>query len=442
LAGEITAASSIREAIASDQFNVVRTVTCAHCWHRFRPARILWVSQHEDLVGDPVLKDEPLRFLPTRFTLEGQAIDARGMVCHAMACPQCHMPIPRLLLENEVTFLSLIGSVGSGKSNFLAAMTWELRQQLARHFAILFTDGDKEANWVLNRYEETLFLPADPDRPIFLEKTGTHGDLYKSVRISGQEIQLPKPFLFSFHPTGIHPRAAQAHRAGSVVCLYDNAGEHYGVGQDTAMTPVTRHLSHARALMFLFDPTQDTRFRTRCKQFSKDPQILDAIQSIRQETILTEAALRIRKHLGLSPYQKHTRPLLVLVGKSDVWGPLLGHDITSEPVGLEPTGTFPLAMVDMMRVEKISDLVRMMLLEVSPEIVAVAEDFSNEVVYIPVSALGRSPERQPDNTGLFVRPRDVQPRWVTVPMLYAFARWFPGLIAGYRPAPAVSTGKP
>ena len=82
------------------------------------------MSQHEDLAGDPVLKDEPLRFLPTRFTLEGQAFYARGMVCHAMACPQCHLTIPRLLLENEVTFLSLIGSVGSGKSNYLASMTW------------------------------------------------------------------------------------------------------------------------------------------------------------------------------------------------------------------------------------------------------------------------------------------------------------------------------
>src|SRR3712207_7372162 len=53
--------------------------------------------------------------------------------------------IPRVLLENEVTFFSLVGSVGSGKSNFLAAMTWELRQKLAKQFAITFADGDKEA---------------------------------------------------------------------------------------------------------------------------------------------------------------------------------------------------------------------------------------------------------------------------------------------------------
>ena len=429
MAGEITAATTIREAMASDQYNLVRWVTCPHCWHRFRPARILWVSQHEELMGDPVLKDEPLRFLPTRFTMEGQAIDARGMVCHTMACPQCHLALPRLLLENETTFLSLIGSVGSGKSNLLATMTWQLRQQLARSFSILFADGDKEANWVLNKNEENLFLPADPDRPVLLEKTSTQGDLYRSVRISGQETQLPRPFLFSLHPTGSHPRAPQAHKAGTVLCLYDNAGEHYGVGQDSAMTPVTRHLSKARLLMFLFDPTQDTRFRQRCKGFSADPQITEAIHSIRQETILTESALRVRKQIGLSPYQKHKVPLLVLVGKSDVWAPLLNEDIATEPI-IPPSAEFPLPSVDMPRVERVSGKIRQLLLEVSPEIVAVAEDFSAEVVYIPVSALGHSPERQPEATGLAVRPRDIQPRWVTVPILYAFARWFPGLIAG------------
>lgn len=417
---------------AADRTALVRWVTCAHCWERFRPAEVLWVAQHEELGSDSVLKDEPLRFLPTRFTLEGQALDARGMICHAMACPHCHMPVPRVMLENEITFLSLVGSVGSGKSNLLAAMTWELRQQLARQFAILFTDADKEANWMLNRYEETLFLPDDPEKPVFLEKTTTQGDLYKSLRIKGQETQLPKPFLFSLHPTGSHPRAANAHRAGTVVCLYDNAGEHYGVGQDTALAPVTRHLSKARALMFLFDPTQDTRFRQKCRGLSADPQVTDAIHTIRQETVLTEAALRVRKHLSLSPYQKHNRPLLVLLGKSDIWRALVDEDIVTDPILSDPRGASALHVVDTARVERISAKLRALLLAVAPEIVTVAEDFCTHVVYLPVSALGHSPEKRADTTGLYVKPKDVHPAWVTAPLLYAFAKWFPGLIAGTR----------
>jgi hypothetical protein len=332
-------------------------------------------------------------------------------------------------VENEITFISIIGSAGSGKSNFLAAMTWELRHRLARDFSIIFADGDKEANWILNRYEETLFLPEDADRPVVLDKTRTQGDLYRSVTINGQETQLPKPFLFSMHPAADHPRAAQRSRLGRIVCLYDNAGEHYNVGQDTALSPVTRHLSRSKVLMFLLDPTQDPRFRTRCKPVSHDPQIVEPLQTVRQETILSEAAIRFRKHAGISAHQKCDRPLLVLVGKSDIWAPLLGdEDVVSEPIIKDPHGQ--LAVLDMDRIERTSVNVRKLLLELTPDVVAIAEDFSEDVVYIPVSALGHSPEKYPDKNGLLIKPKDIHPSWVTIPLLYSYARWATGLVAG------------
>ena len=166
-----------------------------------------------------------------------------------------------------------------------------------------------------------------------LDKTRTQGDLYRSVTINGQETQLPKPFLFSLHPGATHPRAAKRARLGRIVCFYDNAGEHYNVGQDTALAPVTRHLSRSKVLMFLLDPTQDPRFRAKCKGVSHDPQIMEPLQTVRQETILSEAAIRFRKHASLSAHQKSDRPLLVLVAKSDIWGPLLAdEDLVSEPI--------------------------------------------------------------------------------------------------------------
>lgn len=418
-----------------EEIPLVRKVVCPHCWHTFRPEQVLWVAEHEELIGDPVLKDEPIRFLPTRFTLDGAALDAREMVCRTLACPKCHLIIPRVMLENETTFFSLIGSVGSGKSNFLAAMTWELRRRLARQFAITFADGDKEANWVLNRYEEVLFLPDNPDKPTALEKTRTQGDLYRSVRVNGQEVQVPKPFLFSLHPSANHPLGKHRRLAGSLVCLYDNAGEHYGVGQDTPLSPVTRHLAKSKVLLFLFDPTQDTRFRERCKPFSTDPQVVEPLHTIRQENILAEAALRVRKYTGLSTYERHTSPLLVLLAKSDIWAPLVDADLVTEPV-VSPPGPAATAAgsrtdaLDLDRVEQVSDLLRHLLLEIAPEVVTTAEDFASQVYYLPVSALGGSPEKLPDASGLVVRPRNVHPHWVTVPLLYSYARWSQGLIRG------------
>lgn len=430
--GSIDQGAPVNESVA---IPLVKRVTCPHCWFEFRPEQILWVAQHEELMGDPILREEPLRFLPTRFTVEGQAIDARGMICHSLACPACHLILPRVLIENEVTFISIIGSAGSGKSNFLATMTWEMRQRLAKDFAIIFADGDKEANWIVNRYEETLFLPENPELPVVLDKTRTQGDLYRSVNIHGQETQLPKPFLFSLHPGADHPRAALRAKLGRIVCLYDNAGEHYNVGADTSLTPVTRHLSRSKVLMFLLDPTQDPRFRAKCKGVSHDPQVQEPLHTVRQENILSEAAIRFRKHTGLSAYQKCDRPLLVLVGKSDIWAPLIpDEDLVTEPILKDSAATSGehLAALDMDRIERISVKLRRLLLDATPEVVSNAEDFSDEVLYMPVSALGHSPEKYPDKNGLLIKPKDVAPHWVTIPLLYSYARWSTGLIAGVR----------
>jgi hypothetical protein len=200
--------------------------------------------------------------------------------------------------------------------------------------------------------------------------------------------------------------------------------------------------------MFLFDPTQDPRFREKCKPFSQDPQVLESLQTNRQETILAEAANRVRKHRGLSAYERYDKPLLVLVAKSDIWAPLLNADVVSEPI-LPPkaagggsssggsslsgssTGGSPsgVATVDVARIDRTSALLRELLLQLAPEIVTVAEDFSAAVTYIPVSALGHSPQRRSELAGLHIKPRDIHPHWVTAPVLYTFARWQAGLIS-------------
>ena len=99
---------------------------------------------------------------------------------------------------------------------------------------------------------------------------------------------------------------------------------------------------------------------------------------------------------------------------------------------LAPPPGSKLASVDLDWVERVSAALRQLLIEISPEIVATAEDFADEVVYIPVSALGVSPQRLPEGGGLAVCPKDIKPRWVTVPILYAYARWSTGLIHGVR----------
>lgn len=409
---------------------LLRRTTCPHCWHSFAPEDVLWVSAHTDLLGDPRLgPEQPQRFLPTRFDVDGNALDARGFVCHQLACPQCHLSVPRALLESEPVFLSILGTPACGKSYFLTALTWELRRLLPQHFALSFADADPVSNRGLNEYEELLFLNPKSDDLIplgdLIRKTELQGELYDTVLYGNQSVSYPRPFLFSLQALENHPRYDPRDPVGRVLCLYDNAGEHFQPGKDSAANPVTHHLARSRLLLFLFDPTQDPRFRKLCQD--ERPATGDGRTS-RQEAVLHEAADRVRRYAGLSHQEKHQRPLLVVVTKADTWAHLLEDSALPEPW----IHAGSLQGMDVDRIEKVSGEVRGLMRRVCPEIVSAAENFAQHVVYLPVSALGQSPVPDPSTGRLAIRPRDVRPAWATVPLLYGLYRWLPGIVAGLK----------
>jgi hypothetical protein len=404
-------------------------VTCPHCWDRFFPEQVLWVAEHVDLLGDPLLGSERhQRFLPSRYTLEGDAIDAKGMTCRTMACPRCHLSIPRAMMEMEPLFISILGAPASGKSYFVTAMSWQLRKELPLHFKVAFTDAEPATNRALNDCEESLFL--NPDRaqlvPLggLIRKTELQGELYDEVSYGHQSVIYLRPFLFTVQPQDGHP-AGDSARLSRILCLYDNAGEHFLPGQDTTSSPVTRHLARSHAVMFLFDPTQDLRFRAACRGVDAAGSAQHTARLSRQETILSEAAARFRRHAGLSQSSKYDHPLIVVLSKFDEWSHLLdAGDDDGDP--WRSQGNF--TGVDVGWIQRSSDRLRKILLEYCPEIVTAAETFAKHVAYIDVSALGSRVEHNSSSGMPAIRPRDIQPRRVTVPLIYAVSQVLPALI--------------
>ena len=407
-------------------------IACPHCWHEFAPEETRWVSRHPDLLNDSRLgAEQQQRFLPSRYTIDGDAIDSEGFVCHSIACPKCHLNLPRALLEMKPLFCSTLGAPGSGKSYYLAAMTWMLRQTLPKQFSISFTDVEPTAHIHLNNYEESLFLNGDSDRLVALPKTDLQGDhLYDTVQFGEQLMLYPRPFVFGIRPLPGHVNEQRADIASRALCLYDNAGEHFLPGSDKVNTPVTQHLAKSRFLFFLFDPTQDPRFREELYGQSSDPQVHEAAKTYRQETILLEAADRVRRYAGVSQTQRHRRPLIVVVTKFDAWYKMLGAKSPELPNVYRPSrsGT----VIDLAQVEACSTAVRALLNELAGEFVAAAESFAEEVIYIPVSALGSAPVLDPKSNTLGVRPKDLRPQWAEMPMIYSLARWGQGLIPAAR----------
>jgi hypothetical protein len=413
-------------------------LTCPHCWTRFAVEDILWISTHTDLRGDPRLgADHPQRFLPTRFTPGGEAIDAKGFPCTNLACPHCHLGIPRAMLEMEPFFVSILGAPSCGKSYYLAALVWELRRLLPEAFGLAFGDADPTANLLLSEYEKSLFLNPAADQPVplggLIRKTELQGDLYDTVAYGNQAVSYPRPFLFWLKPTEQHPNFAAHQSLSRVIVMYDNAGEHCLPGQDSVSTPATQHLAQSRLLMYLFDPLQDVRFRKLCR----GPSATSEAVTSRQESILHETASRIRKYHRLSATAKHKRPLTVVVTKYDAWSHLVG-----DPQPREPRLSTPVFdRLDRDRIDQKSHEVRQLLQQACPEVVSAAEDFASDVRYVPVSALGSSPVPHPQTGKAAIRPADIKPIWATVPLLVALHESTRGLISerrkGQAPSPAV-----
>ncbi|MEM9828590.1 MAG: hypothetical protein AAF958_18525 [Planctomycetota bacterium] len=415
---------------------LVAEVTCPHCWHRFVPEDAVWVASHPDLFGDAKLGDsEKMRFLPSRFDPAGEAIDPRGYTTSSTACPHCHLVVPRHLFTQPTFFCSILGAPASGKSYFLASMTWTLRQLLPSDFQLKMTDCDASLNARILEYEEQQFLPADPDALVWIAKTEEQGGMYNRIRLDEHGITLPKPFLFDLKTREKHPRFFDAKPLSRTICLYDNAGESFLPGSDESSGPVTGHLGRSECLIFCFDPTQDPRFRAACQGVSTDPQmrkrsVRDARETrVRQDTILTEAIRRARRNAGLRADDTLDGILVVAVTKWDAWKSLL-PDVSQEPPYRILEGQHS-ASLDVGRIEDVSARLEALLRKQCPEMVAAAESIAKHVVFLPVSASGVSPELDPASGQLGIRPRDLRPQWVEVPLLYALHLRTRGLVQGH-----------
>jgi hypothetical protein len=405
-----------------------RNITCPHCWAEFPAFDIRWIAHHPDLNDDPKVSGGQRRFLPSMYDVHGNAFDSRGEGCTALACPQCHLEIPRDLVELPTTFFSILGSPSSGKSYYLASALYRLRTTLSQFFHISFEDSDPTANEKVHEYEGTLFLNSDQSKLVALPKTEMDGDLYASIEMEpGRVVTLPQPFSFRMRLLPNHPNYARIPKNGRVFCLYDNAGEHFLPNASTANSPGTKHLGVSKSLLFVFDPTQHHQVRRVLAGNAHDPQISSEARSTRQDQILTEAARRIRVDRGLGPDERDTRPLIVVLTKYDAWSALVGKRQLKAKWALTQSSD-GIVRLNVAQIRNLSKQFRLLMQKYCPEVVAAADAFSEDVIFIPCSALGCSPVKQPDGT-LAVNPRDINPVWADIPLLYAIHRSIPGFVA-------------
>lgn len=416
------------------------SIVCPHCWTTFPLEDALWIAESPALHGDMKLGEmERERFLPTEYDAQGFAVDAKGFPCREQACPHCHLPIPSAAFEAPTIFMSIVGAPASGKSYYLASSTWFLRKIFPKKFSLEFTDADPRMNQRLQEYETQQFL-AEDDRLVKLEKTAEQGDLYNSVQFDDQVVTYPQPFIFRLAPGFEHPNRKKIERLTKTICLYDNAGESYlpTKNSDSASNPVTRHLGKSDCVLFLFDPTQDARFRDaiekQCEGRKPVAATFDAQRRslVRQESIFAEATIRIRAARRMRSTDRFDRPLIVVVTKLDEWKDLIpSNEFRKSPISGAIYQGQEYCYLRLDKIQMISARVRSLLMRYTPEFVSAVENFAEEVVYIPVSAMGKSPEIDAKTHNVGFRAKDVEPIWIETPMLYALSKITQGIIPAH-----------
>jgi len=389
--------------------------TCPACWLRFDRGDVMHIAAHSSLRGDSLLGEEAMiRFQATRFNDRGQALDAMGDCATETACPNCHRKLPPGFLDLVQHIISLVGAPASGKSYFLSVVVKVLQTTLNKKFGVAFYDGDPSENIQLTQMKNKLFSGASPAEAM-LAKTDLEGDMYIDVQRMGRKVKMPKPFIFNLS------RNERPEQAVTAV-FYDNAGEHFEPTRNSNDSPGAQHVAAASGIIFLFDPTYNLEFR-KLLAGHHDPQISDQ-RFDQQETILAEMNARVKTLQGIDFRKKIDTPLALVIGKCDVWQGLLGERCFTDPI--ESGG------LDLQAVETNSQIVRNLLMDIAPAIVANAEIISSNVRLFPVSSFGCSPERVGKDVNghpiFSPNPNKISPILVDVPLLWLLSHIEPELV--------------
>jgi hypothetical protein len=442
------------DSLTTAGIDLLPEVACPNCWHKFPPEAALAVAAHVDLVGDHRLEDPEAyrRFLPTRFTPECAAIDEKDAPSYELACPSCHLLVPRALFERRpTTFISMIGAKGSGKSYLLAALARQMEATLPQRLGLGFTEPHPSSNKVIRWYKTQLFNTNTADALVDIPATQIGGTRhYQTVLHEGDPRLYPRPLFFQVAPTGRHPKAARPLSHVRTLCLYDHSGEFCSPDQTPVTQGVTEHLSRASGLIFVFDPTQEAAFLDDLRGTSSDPQIdmrmgsrVQPVMTFEsQDTILATADASVKKLTGRQMADPLDIPLVVLLAKFDAWSHLGSGDLPSFISGAQSGDPESLQGFHVATVERVSRIMRAMLLSKCPSIVATAERFSRRVCYVPVSATGCAPVvacTDADGTPRLKFHRgSLRPIWAEVPLLWILLELTKGLVPVAGSAPSRS----
>ena len=407
-------------------------IMCPSCWEYFSLEDVLWFARfHKEIEPDPFLTEyDSIRFLPEHFTPSGKAICENGDECELLACPHCHLEIPRSYLNSFPIVTSVVGGVGVGKSYYHATLVQWIRDSLKKNFGwhgelatyVHQRDGKRPGNEKLTDQAEILFplrrlTEEEENVPVTLEKTDQDDNCQEVKRPTGPngEMRMEKliiPFIYDLIPSNGLLNVNENSTSLYSVCLYDHAGENLRLGTDAVK--LSQHLKTSNAIFFLYDPTYNGRF-SKAMGYS-------GTTETNQWDIPSNVFRNMKNMITNDVVAMIDVPLVVIVTKCDLWMHLLTPEsqknLMSNPWGSK-SGVCSLSQSTL---RDVSVDIRNLMEKYDVSFVNDVEQFASDVLYVPVSATGNvKPEVGPDKVPRY-KPHSLKPIWIGVPFLYVLAR--------------------
>lgn len=172
--------------------------------------------------------------------LKSPICDKCGQPVMTRVCPKCGFELPNNI-ENTNTYpIAIIGAKECGKSNYVAVLINELKNEIGRAFnCSLMACGDK----TINRYRNDFY------NPLYRHKTCVRGSDAGDV----------DPLIYSLtflKKNGFLKKIFGSKTASQSISLtfYDTAGEN--LDSESSMLTFNRYLAHASGIILLLDPLQ------------------------------------------------------------------------------------------------------------------------------------------------------------------------------------------
>jgi GTPase SAR1 family protein len=216
---------------------MARKILCPYCFNKFDETELLYycldcgsyysVMPHEQISGNDVVQ---LKLSDTK-----RGVTCNSAACHNRAvntkkCPDCLETLPDSLFDIANMSFSLIGSTGSGKTNYITVLLTELSKRSNKlKFSLMPKTGETRQNHSQNRkrvYDEKLPLDstsAGSERP----SIWTISNLNKKT--------LGKSLTY-------------------VLNIFDGAGETHDNLDSEYSQRDARYIEHSEAVIFVIDP--------------------------------------------------------------------------------------------------------------------------------------------------------------------------------------------